>query len=114
MTRTLQTSIVINDYIRFPYVEQVVRLHYVSTDLKGENRREDTRYLITSLPAEKADSKELLELARGHWSIENSLHWVRDVTFDATVPGGSGTLPHRTAKDNRKPKLPVEFDYSFV
>jgi hypothetical protein len=24
----------------------------------------------------------LLELSRGHWSIENRLHWVRDVTFD--------------------------------
>lgn len=24
----------------------------------------------------------LLELARGHWGIENRLHWVRDVTFD--------------------------------
>jgi len=23
-----------------------------------------------------------LESVRGHWSIENSLHWVRDVTFD--------------------------------
>jgi hypothetical protein len=23
-----------------------------------------------------------MELARGHWSIENRLHWVRDVTFD--------------------------------
>jgi hypothetical protein len=24
----------------------------------------------------------LLSLSRGHWSIENRLHWVRDVTFD--------------------------------
>jgi hypothetical protein len=24
----------------------------------------------------------LLELNRGHWCIENRLHWVRDVTFD--------------------------------
>jgi hypothetical protein len=24
----------------------------------------------------------LLELSRGHWTIENRLHWVRDVTFD--------------------------------
>jgi len=24
----------------------------------------------------------LLELSRGHWAIENRLHWVRDVTFD--------------------------------
>ncbi len=24
----------------------------------------------------------MLELSRGHWAIENRLHWVRDVTFD--------------------------------
>lgn len=24
----------------------------------------------------------MLEIVRGHWSIENGLHWVRDVTFD--------------------------------
>jgi hypothetical protein len=23
-----------------------------------------------------------LDLSRGHWSIENRVHWVRDVTFD--------------------------------
>lgn len=24
----------------------------------------------------------MLELNRGHWGIENRLHWVRDVTYD--------------------------------
>lgn len=24
----------------------------------------------------------MLELTRAHWTIENRLHWVRDVTFD--------------------------------
>jgi predicted transposase YbfD/YdcC len=38
-------------------------------------------YGITSLPAERAGAKELLELTRGHWGIENSLHYVRDVTL---------------------------------
>lgn len=43
-------------------------------------RKETTekRSYITSLPA-KADS--LNKKARGHWSIENNLHWVLDVTF---------------------------------
>ena len=31
---------------------------------------------------EQADPGQLLALNRGHWSIENRLHWVRDVTFD--------------------------------
>lgn len=37
---------------------------------------------MTSLPPEKADPHRLLKLVRGHWQIENGLHWVRDVTFD--------------------------------
>ncbi len=27
-------------------------------------------------------AEKILSLVRGHWRIENSLHWVRDVTFD--------------------------------
>ena len=34
-----------------------------------------------SLPAERANAARLLEIWRGHWSIENRLHWVRDVVF---------------------------------
>jgi len=37
---------------------------------------------VTSLTAEQATAGELAEWVRGHWTIENLLHWVRDVTFD--------------------------------
>jgi len=47
---------------------------------EGETSTE-TVYLITSLVEERADPP-LLALNRGHWAIENRLHWVRDVTFD--------------------------------
>jgi predicted transposase YbfD/YdcC len=36
---------------------------------------------ISSLSAERADAQRLLELNRGHWSIENELHYRRDVTL---------------------------------
>jgi predicted transposase YbfD/YdcC len=36
---------------------------------------------ITSLNPERADAKRLLELIRGHWAIENELHYRRDVTM---------------------------------
>lgn len=39
-------------------------------------------YLITSLSKDKADAQRLLALNRGHWEIENRVHWVRDVNFD--------------------------------
>jgi hypothetical protein len=36
---------------------------------------------ITSRGRDRADAARLLGLARGHWGIENRLHWVRDVTL---------------------------------
>lgn len=37
---------------------------------------------ITSLPPADATPRKLLRLIRGHWTIENKVHYVRDVTFD--------------------------------
>ena len=37
---------------------------------------------MTSLRPQHASPKLLLKLWRGHWGIENRLHWVRDVVFD--------------------------------
>jgi predicted transposase YbfD/YdcC len=38
-------------------------------------------YGITSLAPEQADAERLLALVRGHWGIENGLHYRRDVTL---------------------------------
>jgi hypothetical protein len=53
--------------------------------LKPAAQREitcETSFIITSLTTEQASPRELLRLIRGHWGIENRVHWVRDVTFD--------------------------------
>lgn len=47
---------------------------------KGETTLEVV-YGITSLACEEANAKKLLGLTRGHWGIENQLHYVRDVTL---------------------------------
>lgn len=39
-------------------------------------------FVITSLTADQAGPEQLADYVRGHWGIENRLHWVRDVTFD--------------------------------
>jgi predicted transposase YbfD/YdcC len=51
----------------------------------GESRREigetvqiDTRYFLTSLPAQAV---RFAQAVRQHWGIENALHWVLDVSF---------------------------------
>lgn len=39
-------------------------------------------YAICSLDQTSAPPATVATWIQGHWSIENSLHWVRDVTFD--------------------------------
>lgn len=41
----------------------------------------EVHYKITSLPPERAGPADLLRWSRGHWAIENQLHYVRDVTL---------------------------------
>jgi predicted transposase YbfD/YdcC len=48
--------------------------------VQGVTTRE-TVYGITSLSVEEADAGRLLTLTRGHWGIENGLHYKRDVTL---------------------------------
>lgn len=37
---------------------------------------------MTSRPRQAASPQQLAAFIRGHWSIENKVHHVRDVTFD--------------------------------
>src|SRR2546426_8930071 len=53
-----------------------------TTEIVTQKFRSETVYGITSLKPAVANSERVLSLSRGHWSIENRLHWVRDVTFD--------------------------------
>ncbi|MBP8625492.1 MAG: transposase [Syntrophorhabdales bacterium] len=50
--------------------------------MKNNISTTETVFGITSLTEEKASPEKILELNRGHWNIENRLHWVRDVTYD--------------------------------
>jgi predicted transposase YbfD/YdcC len=46
--------------------------------LDGQEPSEEVSYYISSLPPKV---KRFARVVRGHWSIENSLHWSLDVTF---------------------------------
>ncbi len=78
--RTLRTSTLLNDYLDWPHVAQVCTIERVVTR-HGRTTRE-AGYALTSLHPDQADATSLAALWRGHWGIENCLHWVRDVTFD--------------------------------
>jgi predicted transposase YbfD/YdcC len=78
--RQLVASTALNEWAQWPHLGQVARLESQVTEHGGT--RQETHYLVTSLSAQDASPRRLLQLSRGHWGIENRLHWVRDVTFD--------------------------------
>jgi hypothetical protein len=51
-------------------------------NLKTGHSRTESVYCLTDLDPVSAPPDRVLALNRGHWCIENRLHWVRDVTFD--------------------------------
>jgi hypothetical protein len=69
-------------YSDFPYLAQAFCIHRHTTDLNGKGLRSECAYGVTSLPTSKATPAQVLDFNRRHWSIENKVHWVRDVTFD--------------------------------
>lgn len=52
------------------------------TALDGTPTHHEIVFGLTSLRPDRADAPRLLALNRGHWGIENRVHWIRDVTFD--------------------------------
>lgn len=78
-TRHLIASTDLVGYGDWPYLAQAFRQERTWQE-RGDTKRE-VRYGITSLPVPIADADRLLELKRGHWQIENSDHYVKDVTM---------------------------------
>ena len=68
----------------WPGLRQVCRVERRRTVRRRGRVRLETEvtYAITSVPPQRANAATLLAYLRGHWSIENRLHYVRDVTFD--------------------------------
>ncbi|MDP9312347.1 MAG: ISAs1 family transposase [Chloroflexota bacterium] len=77
--REIRVSSELAEYLDWPYLAQVFELTRTWTQ-KGV-RKAEVRLGITSLPQGVADAERLLALKRGHWGIENRLHYVLDETL---------------------------------
>lgn len=78
--REIKVSSELATYCEWPKLAQVFEVKREWWDSTGVAHHE-THLGITSLPAESADLGRILELKRGHWGIENKLHWIRDVVL---------------------------------
>ena len=79
--RELIVSTELNDFLagQWAGVAQVFQL--TRTVYEDGQRHTEVIYGITSLSPAQASAARLLELVRDHWTIENRLHWRRDVTL---------------------------------
>jgi predicted transposase YbfD/YdcC len=79
--RQLSVSASLANVIDWPYLAQTFVLHRTRTELRSGKVTTQAVYGITSLAPLVASAIDLLTLTRQHWSIENGLHYRRDVTF---------------------------------
>ena len=79
--RSLTTSSQLNDFLDWPFLQQVFQLERRVTISKTGKNRSEIVYGITSLPAELASPYQLLQMLRSYWKIENCLHYPRDVSL---------------------------------
>lgn len=79
--RSLTASSQLNDFLDWPFLQQVFKLERTTTISKTKKTRQDTIYGVTSLAAEQASPAQLLHMLRSYWQIENALHYPRDVTL---------------------------------
>jgi len=97
--RVLTSSSMLADYQGWPYLAQAFQLVRISQ--RPHRRSREVRYGITSAPANCLSAPEMLARVRGHWQIENGLHYRRDVSLDEDASKARmGQAPHVLATLN--------------
>ena len=81
--RTLYATAELNDYLDWPAVGQAGLIERVRiAKSTGQLLAHEREFFVTSLSPERASPSQLLQINRGHWTIENKSHHVRDVSFN--------------------------------
>jgi hypothetical protein len=80
-TRTLICGAAHIEDVDWPGVAQVIRRECERIELKSGKLTREVSYGLTSLAPSRAGAAAVEALWRGHWTIENGLHYVRDVSF---------------------------------
>ncbi len=77
--RTLKLTSVAKG-LAFPHAAQAIQV--VRRRKLNAKWSRETCYAVTSLTVTQASHAQLAAIIRGHWGIEDRLHWVRDIDFD--------------------------------
>jgi len=67
--------------INFPHAAQAGQITRKSRPIGTRKWSVETVYVVTSLEPAAGKPDHIGALVRGHWAIENGLHWRRDVTY---------------------------------
>lgn len=66
----------------FPDVQQIIIQETKSMSTKTGEITEERHYYATSIKTESRSFQEVIEIIRRHWNIENSLHNIKDKTWN--------------------------------
>jgi predicted transposase YbfD/YdcC len=81
-TRNIWTTTELNEYLDFPYVGQVFMVERITYFTTSGKETRVISYGLTSKTPDMASAKDVLKDNRGHWSIENSCHYIIDWNYD--------------------------------
>jgi predicted transposase YbfD/YdcC len=79
--RTITVSSQLNDFLDWPFLDQIFQLERTFTDIKTGGTNSHIVYGFTSLSRDQVSPARLLDMIRSYWHIENRLHYRRDVTL---------------------------------
>lgn len=80
-TYFIESTTALNRYLEFPDTRQVIRRTRRSLDHHTKQLAVSVEYLITSLDRTRVSLEQVEQLRRWHWTIENVVHYPRDVSF---------------------------------
>jgi hypothetical protein len=63
------------------HLRMVLRIESETLDARGQRKKHENRYFVSSLPASRLTPAQWLLLVRRHWGVENDFHGTLDLAF---------------------------------